>query len=112
MFDKSDWRGCIVTLTERRWRTHIQVNRGWYDDRRIPRLMDTIGQPDIVYPSLTFPERLELFRYFAEIGDGSAGIMLVVVQYTPDVQRPDSGQVVTAYPVDQLPSGGTPFWKP
>jgi hypothetical protein len=111
MFDKSDWRGCIVSLATSRWRTHIQRNRGWRDDRNIPRLMNTIGEPDIVHPSADFPDRLELYRLFADVGDGSAGFMLVVVQYEPDTQNPVSGRVVTAFVVDRLPSGGIPFWK-
>lgn len=112
MFDKSDWRGCIVTLTERTWRHHIQPQRRWHDDRNVGRLMDTIGGPAAVYPSVTHATRLEILRHFADVGDGSAGFMLVVVEYEPDVQNPASGRVVTAYVVDQLPSGGSPFWTP
>lgn len=110
VFLVTDWAGRDVALEERQWTHHILRRRQWNDDRMIPLIRQTIQDPDVAYVSERSAQRVELWRRFTDVKDGSPGLLHVIVEYDGLVQQASSGDVITAMVAIEVDSKGARLW--
>ena len=76
----------------------------------IPLIRQTIQDPDVAYVSERSAQRVELWRRFTDVKDGSPGLLHVIVEYDGLVQQASSGDVITAMVAIEVDSKGARLW--